>query len=561
MVKKNKKYICAECGHVFSEELAKLIEDETQVYCENCGTPFSLEGTVFTEREYEPAEKIVPEPVKKKTKTVKAQPPKKEKKHLSNLKKGITTLDSFSYIPILIVSILIYVGIVGILFNPGDWIIIIIRQVLFGTAGLIIALYDKKVISKKIKEEKFDTAFLESFCIGILGCIIYGSGVIILIKGIMLMIFVIYSKSQQKRGAYKFLTSIKDSFLKFSTKFGLIIVLLGVHAVIMGPEPLYREIMMDIKVEFPNANPLLMLVIPFAVFFFLALVSLLIHNKVKNKLLYNPDIKVVDFIKTLILGILATTFFASGIFILLEGTTLLIFYFVKPSEKELEAEKVKKSEAVVNPFKTIESARERGENVEKPVSLEQREKIEQEITKIKDEERLEPISSKEEAIPRERKKERPLIKEEERKEEEETEKVVPEPQKPEEKLEEYKLKLHESLLPVKDKKDKKLVTKYFSKIFNILSKDIREQIEDLNLSKKERKEILKELAFLSKEKQIKYIDAIVNLYQEQIPKDLVERIRHLPNVKTEHYQKIVNELKYLDRDEQLRFIDYLEKYA
>jgi hypothetical protein len=105
------------------------------------------------------------------------------------------------------------------------------------------------------------------------------------------------------------------------------------------------------------------------------------------------------------------------------------------------------------------------------------------------------------------------------------------------------------------------VTKYFSKIFNILSKDIKAQIEDLDLSKKERKEILKELAFLSKEKQVKYIDAVVNLYQEQIPKDLVERIRDLPNVKPEHYQKIVNELKYLDRDEQLRFIDYLEKFA
>lgn len=558
MVKKNKKYICAECGHVFSEELAKLIEEETQVYCENCGTPFSLEGTVFTEREYEPPEKTVPEAPKKKQETVKAQPPKKKKKHLSTLMKGITTLDSFSYIPILIVSILVYVGIIGILFNPENWIVIIIRQVLFGTAGLIIALYDKRVISRKIEEEKFDTAFLESFCIGILGCIIYGSGVIILIKGIMLTIFVIYTKSQQKHGAFKFLTSMKDSFLKFSTKFGFIILLLGVHAVIMGPEPLYREIMMDIKTDFPNANPILMLVIPFAIFFSLALVSLLIHNKVKKKLLYNPDIKVVDFVKTLILGILATTFFASGIFILLEATTLLIFYFVKPSEEELEAKKVEESGAVVNPFKTIESARERGETVEKPVSLEQREKIEHEITKIQDEEKLEARTQKEGAIKSETKEERPLDKVEK---EEEKEKAVPESQKPEEKLEEYKLKLHESLLPVKDKKDKKLVTKYFSKIFNILSKDIKEQIEDLDLSKKERKEILKELAFLSKEKQVKYIDAVINLYQEQIPKDLVERIRHLPNVKPEHYQKIVNELKYLDRDDQLRFIDYLEKFA
>ncbi|TFG00626.1 MAG: zinc ribbon domain-containing protein [Promethearchaeota archaeon] len=559
MVKK--KYICSECGHQFSEELAQLIENGTQVYCENCGTPFSLEGKKFTEREYKPPEKIVPKASKKEEpKKAKAKAPKKKKAKVSTLIKAIKTLNDFSYIPILIVSILIFVGIVGIIFNPKDWVVILIRQISFGTAGLIITFYDKNVISKKINAEKYDEVFIESFGIGILGCIIYGSGVVILIKGILTTIYVTYTKTQEEKPFYNLLTSLKDSFLKISSKFGFIILILALHAIVMGSEPLYAELILDIRDDFPRANAPLIVITTFIVLFSIAFVSLLIHNEIKNKLLYNPDIEVVDFIKTLILGILATIFFASGIFILLEAVSLLIFYFVKPSEEELEKKEFEEPEEIVNPFKISEPSKirkeEKEEGAEEVISLGQREKIEQEISKIKYEELDQTEIQKEE-----------MIKESEPepsigpREEIQISKKTTEEKKPEEKIEEYKLKLHESLLPVKDKKDKKLVKKYFSKIFTILSKDIKEKIKDLDLSKKEKKEILRELAFLSREKQVKYINAVVNLYQEQIPKNLVERIRNLPNVKPEHYQKIVNELKYLDRDEQLRFINYLEKYA
>ena len=128
------------------------------------------------------------------------------------------------------------------------------------------------------------------------------------------------------------------------------------------------------------------------------------------------------------------------------------------------------------------------------------------------------------------------------------------------KEEEFELKLHESLLPVKDEKDKKLVKEYFSKIFAVLSKDLRKQIKDLKISKKEKKELLEELVFLTKEEQVKYIEAIINLYKE-IPKKLINRIRKLPNVKPKHYDKIVEELKYMDVEEQIKFVQFLEDNA
>jgi len=43
----DKLYICRNCQYVFPKELSELIKSETQVYCEMCGTPFSLSGVSF----------------------------------------------------------------------------------------------------------------------------------------------------------------------------------------------------------------------------------------------------------------------------------------------------------------------------------------------------------------------------------------------------------------------------------------------------------------------------------------------------------------------------------
>jgi len=53
-----------------------------------------------------------------------------------------------------------------------------------------------------------------------------------------------------------------------------------------------------------------------------------------------------------------------------------------------------------------------------------------------------------------------------------------------------------------------VVKKYFQKIFTIMSKDVREQLMDLNLSKDELKEVKKELVFLPDEKQKDYLSEL-----------------------------------------------------
>jgi len=49
-----KIYICRECGYGFPSELSHLIENKIQVYCEMCGTPFSLTGVEFKQSKVQP---------------------------------------------------------------------------------------------------------------------------------------------------------------------------------------------------------------------------------------------------------------------------------------------------------------------------------------------------------------------------------------------------------------------------------------------------------------------------------------------------------------------------
>jgi hypothetical protein len=55
-----------------------------------------------------------------------------------------------------------------------------------------------------------------------------------------------------------------------------------------------------------------------------------------------------------------------------------------------------------------------------------------------------------------------------------------------------------------------VVKRYFYRIFTVLSKDLREQLMNLNLSKDELKEVKKELAFLSEEKQKQFLKELAN---------------------------------------------------
>lgn len=64
----------------------------------------------------------------------------------------------------------------------------------------------------------------------------------------------------------------------------------------------------------------------------------------------------------------------------------------------------------------------------------------------------------------------------------------------------------------KDLEEISEIKKYFSRIFTVIPKEIKEKLKTLNISKEKRKILKKELAFLSKEKQIRYLDELERIY-------------------------------------------------
>ncbi|MFW9940920.1 MAG: hypothetical protein ACFFFT_07755 [Candidatus Thorarchaeota archaeon] len=526
-----KVYICRECRYEFPSELSNLIEQNIQVYCEKCGSPFVLEGV-----EFKPAQT----PVKRRFKPSIVL----SESDSSKLEGIIQFLNKISFLPIFIVTIISFGLIALIAINLENWISILVNQSFLGFIGLFLLIYDRAYIAPKIKEKKYNEIFLDSFCWGILGCILFGTGVIILINGILVFIYVVINRQNKDLKVYHYGLLAKNSLNYLSTKAGFLIILIAIYTAYLDKIYIatndYEIItkLRDITIRIP------IILVVFLCLMLIAIIALILDGRLKSDLKTKLKFELGDSIKVFIIGILGTIFYASGIFILLKGILIFFLSVGKPSgeiqmppteeisaystqhdihEKprvisDEDAKKKEPKEPIIEPTPTTTMPKEKEPIIEKEA------RIEEELSKV---EELEEILAKEDK---------------ERKEEE------------------IELRLHESLLPVKNEKDKKLVKEYFSKIFAVLSKDLRQQISNLKISKKERRELLEELAFLNKEEQVKYVEAIVDLYKE-IPKKLIERIRKLPNVKPQYINNLIDQLKFMDAQEQIKFVQFLEENA
>ncbi len=177
-------YICTECRYEFPVELSNLIEQNIQVYCERCGSPFILEGVKFTPAQTPIKKKITPSIVL-------------SKKDSTNLNKLIQFLNKISFLPIFIFTIISFGLIFQIAFDLENWRPILFKRGILGFIGLFLLKYDRAYIAPKIKEQKYNEVFLDSLCWGILACVLYGTGVIILIKGVFIFIYVVSDKQNK----------------------------------------------------------------------------------------------------------------------------------------------------------------------------------------------------------------------------------------------------------------------------------------------------------------------------------------------------------------------------
>ena len=92
-------YVCRSCGYGFPKELSELIDNKTQVYCEMCGTPFSLAGIIFKQASVKTSGKSIPIHPRSSIKG----------KKISKLEKAIKRLDKFDYVPMVIFSLIVLI--------------------------------------------------------------------------------------------------------------------------------------------------------------------------------------------------------------------------------------------------------------------------------------------------------------------------------------------------------------------------------------------------------------------------------------------------------------------
>ena len=309
----NKLYICRNCQYVFPKELSKLIESKVQVYCEMCGTPFSLSGVSFKE-----AAKSKPiENVRQSAKYGVVD------KKISNLEKAIRIFNKFDYVPLLIFSI---VTLILSFFRLGtpDGILRVISSYLIVFSSLLIIIYDARFISPRINANNYDEITLDALCYGILGCIIYGSGIFILIKGILI---IIYSATNTEKGphkVYRFGLKLKNSLNNFSAKAGFVIILLVLNRVY------FSGTQINVITIFKSIFSDLFFLIFFSSFILCSIIILIIDLKLRNKIYNKLEFTGVDVVRTFILGVLGTVFFSIGIFILLKSVLILALYIGKP---------------------------------------------------------------------------------------------------------------------------------------------------------------------------------------------------------------------------------------
>jgi hypothetical protein len=511
---------------VFPKGLSKLIDDRTQVYCEMCGTPFSLSGVNFKQP-----------PTRRQGNKIRPHPKYgTSDKNRTNLEKAIEILNKFDYIPIIFYMIIVLVSSFSYFRTSGGIVYVIIHGIHLLCCALIL-IYDLRHISPRVQSKNYDEIALDAMCYGILGSITGGAGVILLIKGVLILIHSIVYDEGEDHKIYNYGLKLKNSINYFSAKAGFVIILIVLNGMITNG--LISKIFSNLFLFFVDLT-----------FIIIPLIILFIDLALKAKIHKKNEFSGAYVIGIFIMGAISTAFLSIGIFILIKSLILLLLFIGKPMDAIIKKE-MKVIQPKIEPPQKIQYEKEK-DSLEKEEKLQQIEEEiipqEQEIVEVKSEK--EPLKD----IPEE------VNSIDEMKEEEAKIETLEIEKTKERKEEKSVLRLHESLLPVKNEKDKKIVKEYFSKIFNILSKDLRKQILELDIPKKERKNIIKELVYIGEEEQSKYLEALKGLYEE-IPHKLIERIRKLPNLKPKYYDKLVEELKYMDSAQQFEFVQFLEKNA
>jgi len=259
-------------------------------------------------------------------------------KSVKYVEKYIHFLDKISYIPALCVSIIFFIFFLEILVNPFNWIFLSSTYLLGSIIGFLLYIYDKNHISPKIQNEQFNQVILDSLCWGIIGCIFHGTGIFILIKGLLILFYNIdedflNSNDKKKDNRLNFRLKLYSSLNSISSLAGLVIILLVFYN-------LGISVMLNVFEQLVIGN-FQVLFEPFYICLIISVIVLLFDHSndefFKATLDPNPKIGAKDLIK----GIIGCSFYAASIFILFRGIILVSLPEYKKNKSHIRSEKRK----------------------------------------------------------------------------------------------------------------------------------------------------------------------------------------------------------------------------
>jgi len=257
-------------------------------------------------------------------------------KTVENIRKLIHFLDKISYIPALSISILFFIFFLEIFISPFDWISLCSIYLLGSLIGFLIFTYDRNYISQKIENEEFDQIVLDALCWGIIGSIFHGIGIFILIKGLLILAYIVdenflSDKHIKKENRLKIGLILYSSLNSFSKLAGLVIVLLvfytfGISILLNVFDQIYLG---NFQVLFQ----------PFVICFVISGIVLLLDHDTEQFAIYNMNLNLNTGSKDLVKGILGCCFYASGIFILFRGIIGISFQEERKNKSQIRSEK------------------------------------------------------------------------------------------------------------------------------------------------------------------------------------------------------------------------------
>ncbi len=107
------------------------------------------------------------------------------------------------------------------------------------------------------------------------------------------------------------------------------------------------------------------------------------------------------------------------------------------------------------------------------------------------------------------------------------------------------------------KEDKsQYIADFEQRIYTVLSDKVKYELNQLNIDKEEKSDLLRSFIYLGEEEQLKYIQEIKGSNQS-INTDLIERIRNL-QIRDDQKESLIQQLDYLSEPEQENFVRYLE---